>query len=136
MGNWFDYPPLIESLVNMELLSYPVGKWRILTLFLLLGVGAATPIQTWAWQTPGSGPVKEKDPKQVQIEALQSQAEQLFANKAWDNANSLSQQILAINDKSVVANVIRGRVLLGKGDFTGAVTEFDAGLELPGRDEY
>jgi len=89
-----------------------------------------------AFQSPGSGPVKERDPKQVQIEALQSQAEQLFANKAWDQAKSLCQQILAINDKSMVANVIRGRVLLGKGDFAGAVTEFDAGLELPGRDEY
>ena len=120
----------------MEFSSCPVGKWRILTLCLLLGFGVATPIQTMALQPPGSGPVKEKDPKQVQIEALQSQSEQLFANKAWDQANALCQQILTINDKSVVANVIRGRALLGKGDFTGAVKEFDAGLELPGRDEY
>ena len=80
--------------------------------------------------------MKEKDPKQVQIEGLQAKAEQFFANKAWDQANALCQQILAINDKSVAANVIRGRVLLGKEDFAAAVTEFDAGLELPGRDEY
>ncbi len=120
----------------MEVASYPFGKKHILILCLLLGFGAASPIQILAVQSPASGPVKEKDPKQVQIEALQAQAETFFANKAWDQANALCQQILAINDKSVAANVIRGRALLGKGDFAAAVTEFDAGLELPPRDEY
>ncbi len=120
----------------MEVAHYPLGKKHILVLCLVLGFGTSSPIHTKAFQPPGSGPVKEKDPKQVQIEALRAQAEQLFANKAWDQANALCQQILAINDKSVAANVIRGRALLGNGDFAAAVTEFDAGLELPLRDEY
>ncbi len=120
----------------MEVASYPFGKKHILSLCLLLGFGATSPIQILAIQSPASALVKEKDPKQVQIEALQTQAEQFFANKAWDQANGICQQILAINDKSVAANVIRGRVLLGKGDFAAAVTEFDTGLELPQRDEY
>ncbi len=114
----------------------PIGNRQILFCFLVFGAAAFLTLPAIAIQPPQAGTIKEKDPKQVQIEALQMQAEQFITKSAWDQANAICGQILAVNDKAVAANVVRGRVLFGKGDFAGAVAEFDKGLALPSRDEY
>ena len=115
---------------------YSAGNIQFLLCCLVFGAGSVCALPGKAMQPPQPAPVKEKDPKQVQIESLQAQAEQLLANNAWDQANAICTQILAVNEKAVAANVVRGRVLIGKGDFSGAVAEFDKGLALAARDEY
>lgn len=120
----------------MNVLRRPLGIRETLVHCWMLGAFVVTSLPSIAYQPQLPGSVKEMDPKQVQIEALQSKAEQLLAKGAWDQANALCEQILVVNDKSVAANVVRGRVLLGQGDFANAVAEFDQGLALPARDEY
>lgn len=89
-----------------------------------------------AYQNTAPGQAKEKDPKQVQIESFLTQADSHILNRQWDLANSLCDSILAVNEKAVEANVLRGRVLFAKGEYEAAIAEFDAGLALPARDEY
>jgi tetratricopeptide (TPR) repeat protein len=121
-----------EQNVNITFLSR-----RKLCIHLLLGFvlfGLMTSESLLAFQAPVAD--KPKDPKQVQIEALQLQAEQNFANGLWDQAEGICSQILAVKEKAVAASVIRGRALLGKNDYSGAIAEFDTGLGLPLRDPF
>ena len=75
--------------------SCRVGCSQILVSCLVFGAVVFFPLPAVGIQPPQSGPVKEKDPKQVQIEALQTQAELLIAKSAWDQANAICGQISA-----------------------------------------
>jgi len=120
----------------MNVLNVNVSRQSMMVAFLFAAVSGFSHLQVDAFQGAAPPAVKEKDPKQVQIETILKNAEQLLENRAWDQANALCESILAINDKAVDANVLRGRVLLGKGEFEAAIAEFDTGLALPARDEY
>ena len=120
----------------MNVLNVKVSRQSMMVACLLTAVSGFIHLPVNAFQGSVPPAVKEKDPKQVQIETILKDAEQLLEKRSWDQAIAICESILAINDKAVAANVLRGRVLLGKGDFEAAVAEFDIGLALPARDEY
>ncbi len=77
-------------------------------------------------------PISEKkDPKVLQIESLADRARQSIVAGQFDQALAACDEALAVDENSVLALMMRGRVLNARGEFDKAIETFDVALTKP-----
>lgn len=74
---------------------------------------------------------EKKDPKILQIEALADRAKQAIAVGQFDQALAVCDEAQKVDENSVLAITMRGRVFSARREFDKAIETFDAALAKP-----
>lgn len=83
----------------------------------------------WAIQPPETQ--EKKDPKVLQIENLTDRARQALATGQVEQAMAACDEALKVDENSVLALMMRGRVLNARGEFDKAIEVLDLALSKP-----
>ncbi len=101
-----------------------------LCLLLILGYSSTSLLAQ-----PPASTEEPRDPKVVQIESLAEKAIQAINEGRADQALAAGDEALKVNDKSILAHVIRARAFNARRDFDKALEAVDKALEQTTRDK-
>ncbi len=124
-----------ESLRRTLDKGVPMHRFWMASLLTALFLTLSSQVSQGQPPTAGSGqPEEKRDPKVVQIEALADRAAQLIREGKFDQALATGDEAVKVDEKSALAQVIRGRVFNAQRQFDKAIEAFDAALAFPNRD--